>query len=106
MKKIKRLTPMETIFENYSKMQVEDFYEWMFENENDLLKKEKIFLIDAFVTRKFPFTGKDAEMYFKEQAKAYNESYVIECICDKLKDLCQKQHEQVENFIDVIIRQN
>ena len=106
MNKIKRLTPMETIFKNYSKMQVEDFYEWMFENEEDLLKQEKLFLIDAFVTRKFPFTGKDAEMYFKEQAKIYNESYTRSCISDKLNDLSKEQHEQVENFIDAIIRQN
>jgi hypothetical protein len=106
MAKITKLTPMEKIFENYLKMEVEDFYEWMFENESDLLKQEKFFLIDAFVTRIMPFKGKDIEFYFKEKAKIYNESYVRECISDKLNDLSEQQHEQVEKFIDAIIRQN
>ena len=104
--KIRLKTPMEIIFDNYLKLEVDDFYEWMFENEEDLLKQEKFFLIDAFVTRVLPFKGKDIEMYFREKGKIQNEGYVNQCISNKLLDLCIEQQEQVENFIDNIIRQN
>jgi hypothetical protein len=41
-------TTVQLIFENWQKLEIADFYEWMLNNEETLLREEKEFIIDAF----------------------------------------------------------
>lgn len=41
-------TIVQLIFENWQKLEIDDFYEWMLNNEATLLREEKEFIIDAF----------------------------------------------------------
>lgn len=41
-------TIVQLIFENWQKLEIDDFYEWMFNNEATLLREEKEQIIDAW----------------------------------------------------------
>jgi hypothetical protein len=61
-------TIVQLIFENWQKLEIDDFYEWMLNNEATLLREEKEHITDAFISGNNNPKG-DSETYFNSNFK-------------------------------------
>ena len=62
-------TMVQLIFENWQNLEIDDFYEWMFNNEQTLLREEKEHIINAFEDGDFTGDSGSGEFYFIKNFK-------------------------------------